>query len=492
MCGFRPNAQNIDTLLAWPWELRSGEENMHSKGRHTQSDPSDMGDAIYRHIVESASEYAVVTAALDGVITTWSTGASKLLGYKPEEAVGQNLAMIFSFEDQLQGAFHAEMRSALQNGRADDNRWHIRRDGSRFWASGLLMPLKDDNQVTVGFVKVLRDRTQFLEQDETVRSSEERLQLILESATDYAIFTLDDEGALLTWNAGAQRILGYERDEIIGRDARILFTREERDAGALEWEMETAKKEGRAENERFHVRKDGSRFWGSGLTMPLKARHDEPGYLKIMRDDTERHLAEEHHQVMLREMSHRVKNSLMLVTGMLAMQARAAHIPEVKRVLTDAETRVATIAAVHDYLWRQPDLETIDLAAFLKDLCHRLAQASGRHTLSFDGTPCRIETDRAIQAALIVNELVTNAFKHAYPSGGGRIDVTINATDEMICLTVADRGVGLPNDFDLDESSRKSLGMRVVKGLVRQLRAELAVAKTAPGTALITKIPMSS
>jgi PAS domain S-box-containing protein len=457
--------------------------------QHTRVDPADLGGEIYRHIIESATEYAMIATALDGTITTWSAGASNLLGYTAEEAVGQNLAMVFSFEDQLQGVFHAEIRGATQNSRADDNRWHIRRDGSRFWASGLLMPLRDDNQVTVGFVKILRDRTQFLQQDETVRSSEERLQLILESATDYAIFTLDDEGALLTWNAGAHRILGYERDEIIGRDARILFTPEERQAGALEWEMETANKEGRAENERFHVRKDGSRFWGSGLTMPLKARHDRLGYLKIMRDDTERHLAEEHQQVMMREMSHRVKNSLMLVTAMLSMQARATDIPDVRRVLTDAETRVATIAAVHDHLWRQPDLETIELAAFLRDLCSRLAQTSIRHTLIFEGTPCHIDTDRAIQTALLVNELVTNAIKHAYPSGGGRVDVSINATDDVISLTVSDEGVGLPDDFNPHQSSGKSLGMRVVKGLVRQLHAEFFVARAAPGTALITKIP---
>ena len=465
---------------------------MTLQGQHTQIDPSDLGGEIYRHIVESATEYAIITSALDGRITTWSAGASNLLGYTPEDAVGQNLSMIFTFEDQMQGAFHAEMRSALQNGRADDNRWHVRKDGSHLWASGLLMPLKDEEQRTVGFVKILRDRTRYLEQDEAVRSSEERLRLILESATDYAIFTFDDAGALLTWNAGARRILGYTEEDIIGRDARILFTPEEREAGALEWEIETANKDGRAENERFHVRKDGSRFWGSGLTMPLKARHDRPGYLKIMRDDTERHLAEEHQQVMMREMSHRVKNSLMLVTGMLAMQARTTDVPDVKRVLTDAETRVATIAAVHDHLWRQPDLETIDLAAFLRDLCSRLAQTSIRHTLSFEGTPCRIDTDRAIQAALLVNELVTNAIKHAYSSGGGRVDVSINATDDVISLTVSDEGVGLPDDFDPHESSGRSLGMRVVKGLVRQLQAEFIVTRTEPGTALITKIPLSS
>lgn len=462
---------------------------MNLQGRQAQSDPFDMGDAIYRRIVESAAEYAVASTALDGRIITWSAGANNLLGYTPDEVVGQNLAMIFTFEDQLQGAFHAEMRGALKNGRAEDNRWHVRRDGSRLWASGLLMPLKDDAQRTVGFVKILRDRTEFLEQDEAVRSSEERLRLILESAADYAIFTFDSEGHLSSWNAGARRILGYDEEEIIGRDARILLTPEEQEAGALEWEINTANREGRAENERFHVRKDGSRFWGSGLTMPLKSRHEKAGYLKIMRDDTERHLAEEHQQIMMREMSHRVKNSLTLVTGMLAMQVRATDITEVKRALTDAETRVAMIAAVHDHLWRQPNLETIDLAKFLKGVCDRLAHTSNQHTIAFAGTPCPIDADRAIQVALVVNELVTNAFKHAYPSGGGRIEVQVSPAVEQITLTVSDHGVGLPEDFDLGESSRDSLGMKLLNGLVKQLKAQVAIHRSAPGTTFIIEMP---
>jgi PAS domain S-box-containing protein len=462
---------------------------MKPQAPHLQIDPLDMGGEIYRHIVESATEYAVITAALDGTISTWSAGATDLLGYTPEEATGQNLTMIFTFEDQLEGAVHAEMRGALQSGHADDNRWHVRRDGNRFWASGLLMPLKDDEKRTVGFIKILRDRTQFLEQDEAVRSSEERLRLILESATDYAIFTFDQAGRLLSWNAGARRILGYEEEEIIGRDARIFFTPEEQAAGALEWEMETANREGRAENERFHIRKNSTRFWGSGLTMPLKENQGKRGYLKIMRDETERHFADEHQQIMMREMSHRVKNSLMLVSGMLAMQARTIGHPDLKRALTDAEARVATIAAVHDHLWRQPHLENIELAAFVKDLCDRLAQTSNRHTVSFDGTRCRIDTDRAIQAALLVNELVSNAFKHAYPSGSGSVHVSVKTTDNQILLTVSDEGVGLPNDFDIGHTSKGNLGMRVVNGLARQLRAELSFERTAPGTAFTAKIP---
>jgi two-component sensor histidine kinase len=192
---------------------------------------------------------------------------------------------------------------------------------------------------------------------------------------------------------------------------------------------------------------------------------------------------------MMREMSHRVKNSLMLVTGMLAMQARGTEVAEVKQALTDAEARVATIAAMHDHLWRQIDVETIELADFLKGLCERLAQTSDQHALVFKGTPCRIDADGAIQVALLVNELVTNAFKHAYPSGGGRIDVNLEIVAEEIRLAVSDQGVGLPRDFNVRESPHNSLGMRVISGLVRQLKARLAVEDAAPGARFAIHIP---
>jgi two-component sensor histidine kinase len=188
--------------------------------------------------------------------------------------------------------------------------------------------------------------------------------------------------------------------------------------------METALERGRAENERFHLRKDGSTFWGSGLTMPLRAHHQRAGYLKVLRDDTERHFADEHQQIMLREMRHRVKNSLTLVTAMLAMQARSAEQQEVGEALRDAEARVGTIAQVHDQLWRQPNIETMELADFLSSLCLRLQQAASKHTVSVDADACVMDADRAIQVALLVNELVTNAFKHAYSDISGTVTVS--------------------------------------------------------------------
>jgi PAS domain S-box-containing protein len=452
-------------------------------------DPVSSDADLYRDIVESATDYAIFTTSLEGFVMSWSHGAHNLLGYDADEILGRNVGIIFSFEDQLEAAHLTEMRTALADGRADDNRWHVRKDGSKLWASGLLMPLRDESARIYGFVKVMRDRTELLAQDLAVRSNEERLQLILQSATDYAIFTFDGDGTITAWNIGACRIMGYTQKQILGRDARILFIPEEREACALEWEMETASTEGRAQNERNHVRKDGSRFWGSGLTMPLKASGEKLGYLKIMRDDTERHEAEEHQQTMLREISHRVKNSLMLVSGVLAMQARASSALELKHALTDAQTRVLSIAQVHDHLWRQPDPETVDLGDFLKELCDRLAQTGAGNILAVDAEPCMIDADRAIQVALLVNELVTNAFKHAYPAEKGRIVVRVRAQDNKIKLEVSDDGVGLPDGFTIKGWAGTSLGMRVIGGLVQQLKSELIVDTNRPGAKFILQIP---
>jgi PAS domain S-box-containing protein len=451
-------------------------------------DSSTAEGAVYRHIIESALDYAILATDQTGAITTWSRGAAILFGYPAGEIIGEDIGRLFTFDDRLQGRPQREMRTALAGGSIDDTCWHLRKDGSHVWVSGQMMVLRDDEERAAGFVKIMRDQTKTLQEDEA-RENEERLKLILDSATDYAIFTFKRDGSIMTWNTGARRIFGYTEADIIGKDARKLFMRQESEAGALEWEMETASRQGRAENERFHVRSDGSTFWGSGLTMPLKARRDLPGFLKVLRDDTRRHFEREHQEVLNKEMNHRVKNSLMLVSGMLSMQVRASSDDEVKRVLSDAETRVATIAKVHDHLWRQPETESVDLAKFLQELCDRLALASEQHTLLVNCEPCVLDTDRAIQLALLVNELVTNAFKHAYPNGGGKVTVSLVNCGEHLEMAVLDEGIGLPEDLDVQGTSGKSLGMKLIFRLASQLRGQLRLANCRPGASCTVAFP---
>jgi PAS domain S-box-containing protein len=115
----------------------------------------------------------------------------------------------------------------------------------------------------------------------------EMFEVLVDSATDFAIFTVDPVGLVTSWNRGAERVTGYEASEILGQDGDVIFTEEDRAAGAPEWERETARRDGRAEDERWHRRRDGVRFWGSGAMMPL--RQPQLGFVKVLRDRTEQH-----------------------------------------------------------------------------------------------------------------------------------------------------------------------------------------------------------
>src|SRR5207237_7005184 len=130
--------------------------------------------------------------------------------------------------------------------------------------------------------------------EQALRESEERFRLIVDSAVDYAIFTLDMDGRVTSWNSGAQRILGYQEEEILGQNGEILFTIEDQGKEQPELEMRKALMEGPAGDDRWQIRKDGTQFWASGLMRTLR---DETGhvrgFLKILRDMTERKEAEE-------------------------------------------------------------------------------------------------------------------------------------------------------------------------------------------------------
>ncbi|KIZ44164.1 MULTISPECIES: histidine kinase dimerization/phosphoacceptor domain -containing protein [Rhodopseudomonas] len=190
----------------------------------------------------------------------------------------------------------------------------------------------------------------------------------------------------------------------------------------------------------------------------------------------------EHQALLTREMSHRVKNSLTSVVSLLRVQGRSATSQAVQDALADASSRVATIAQVHDHLWRGSKVGYVELADFLSELCGNLQGNSSGHTLRCEADAMLIAADHAIPLGLIVNELVTNAVKYAYPGGAGVIDVIAHEIDGRLHLEIADHGVGLPIGFDIDQP-RGSLGFKVVKGLVQQLQGRLEVAVGADGGA---------
>jgi two-component sensor histidine kinase len=214
--------------------------------------------------------------------------------------------------------------------------------------------------------------------------------------------------------------------------------------------------------------------------------------MAIERDRHERNLkaALGRHQVLLKEMNHRVKNSLMIVSSMLQLQASDIDDPALTPHLEEAAHRVSAVAKAHDQLFHGSDIERMDLGKYVETICKEL-DASVAHCVIHTDVEYEIDvpTDRAISAALIVNELITNAAKYAYKDRpGGKIWVTVAGSGgDKLSISVRDEGAGLPPGFD--PAKPKGLGMRIITSFVKQLNGTLAIHAGNPGAEFVVTIP---
>jgi two-component sensor histidine kinase len=212
--------------------------------------------------------------------------------------------------------------------------------------------------------------------------------------------------------------------------------------------------------------------------------------MAIYRQRAERDLtvALERHRVLTKEVNHRINNSLQIVASMLHLQTTTTQNEEVRHALRDASSRIAAIARAHQQLYGSDQIHTVDLGAYLGDICSELGKAMPNcrlHVAAAPGIQCA--TDTAIPIALLVNELITNSAKYAYPDGGSEVWLDLAQSGDTISISVRDRGVGLPEDFDI--RSGKRLGMRLVTALSSQVHADVEVRRHAPGTEFLLTIP---
>lgn len=294
--------------------------------------------------------------------------------------------------------------------------------------------------------------------------SETSLRHIVDSALEYAIITLDHEGRITSWNAGAARLLGYEQAEILGKSGDILFTPEDRERGAPAWERCKALTDGRAANERWHLRKDGARFWGSGVM--LRLNDETRGTLKIFRDRTEERRADERQQVLINELNHRVKNTLATVQAIATQTFRGG---DVDPALQEAfQSRLVALARGHDILtrqsWEHADLREVVASA--------LEPFRARHEdrFSVQGPALALTPSMVLALTLILHELGTNAMKYgALSNGTGRVEVGWSLDRHRDgALRFFWRETGGPS---VAEPTHKGFGSRLIE---RSLRSDLA------------------
>ncbi len=262
--------------------------------RATAPDERRRVEEHFNQLVAAVQDYAIFLLDAEGHIRTWNSGAERIKGYRAEEIIGRHFSVFYPKEAVASGWPAYELKEAAATGRYAEEGWRLRQDGTRFWASVTITALRDPSGEVRGYLKVTRDLTDRRRQEEKLRLSEERFRLLVEGVRDYAIFMLDPEGHVITWNAGAERINGYTGEEIIGRHFSSFYLPEDVAAHKPARELETTAATGKYEEEGWRLRKDGTRFWASVTITALRdAAGTLRGFGKVTRDLTEHKEAEE-------------------------------------------------------------------------------------------------------------------------------------------------------------------------------------------------------
>ncbi|HEV2844774.1 MAG TPA: PAS domain S-box protein, partial [Thermoanaerobaculia bacterium] len=474
--------------------------------------------------VEGVKDYAIFMLDPDGFVVSWNTGAEEIKGYRPDEIIGQHFSRFYPPDKVAQRWPEHELEMAKRDGRFEDEGWRVRKDGSTFWANVIITALRDAAGTLHGFSKVTRDLTERRRNEQSLRDSEERFRLLVQGVKDYAIFMLDPDGFVVSWNAGAEAIKGYRADEIIGQHFSRFY---DPDIVAQGWpahELEMAKKEGRFEDEGWRVRKDGSTFWASVV---ITALHDRTGRLrgfaKITRDLTTRKRvealeeAEVRTQAFLAMLAHELRNPLAPIRnalGVLQMTPQNDSITLWSREVI--ERQVTHLTRLVDDLLDMSRItsnkitlkrEPVELAELTRDALEvtRPLIESREHTLEVraEAEPLWVEGDPTRLSQVVLN-LLNNSAKYTPP--GGRIWLTVEREDGQAVLRVRDTGVGIPADllpkvFDLFVQGERTLdrsegglgiGLTLVRQLVQLHGGSVQALSPGPGrgTELVVRLPL--
>jgi PAS domain S-box-containing protein len=245
-------------------------------------------------LVDAASDYAIYLLDVEGYVRTWNSGAERINGYRAREIIGQHFSQFFTAEDKSIGLPGQLLARARLTGRAEHEGWRLRKDGSRFWASALVQPVRAGDGRAIGFVEITRDITERRQAQQALYESERWFRLFVQGVKEYAIYMLDPSGVIVNWNAGAARMKGYTAEEIVGQHFSRFYTREDRAAGLPARILDVAEKEGHYEDEGWRVRKDGGRFWAAVDVDAIRGENGElVGFAKVTRDITEREVAQQ-------------------------------------------------------------------------------------------------------------------------------------------------------------------------------------------------------
>jgi hypothetical protein len=504
-------------VLGFSKVTRDMTEKRESEQRLVQSERN------LRLLVETVQDYAIFSLDCNGVITSWNRGAQRIKGYTAQEAIGRHFSMFYEPPDVARGWPQEELVRATELGRYEDEGWRVRKDGSRFWANVVITAIKDEQGKLLGFSKVTRDLTERRRHEEQLREREESLRLLVEGVKDHAMFLLDAQGRIKAWNAGGQRLMGYDSSQVLERDVSMFYPEEDRLAGKPKAELASAQSAGYLLVEGWRQRADGTRFWAEVTTTRLDGDGDKPpGFIRIVRDLTERRRAEaleiegRRLSEFIAVLSHELRNPLAPIRNAVAILGRFTNEPQARWCLDLLGRQIGHMTRLVDDLLdvsritsgkihlEPVALELNTLVRMAVDSASAMIKQHG-HSLSVRLAPVPIQiTGDTTRLTQVVANLLTNAAK--YTPAPGRIDVSVRDDGDVATMQVSDNGIGMAESLlqrafepfvqgvrTLDRSEGGlGVGLALVKSIVELHggRVSAASAGIGKGTTITVTLPV--